>query len=261
MKCRAILAILALGILLASAGPGWAKVRDSIVVRLVSDRSPIEAIILARLERSDGAAAIVVERSYLGRLKPGDKLPLQNSRAFTGCTRGGSSTDQGDAPSRPFVLFLSAARPGHGSSYRLDSDWSLDPMVSKCLTDGRLRHWIGGPAKQENLTALERRIEVGLAARATWERAWAASDPEERLDLLRPFLTPADGTYMAHYDVSALMDRMLKRLDRSDPRTREFVESLLALPHFQKSYGPQGTWRNFGAGRRQQMLRFLDQPE
>ncbi len=261
MKTRAILTTLALGFWVASAGPSWAKVKDSIVVRLISDWAPIEAIILAHLQQSDGATAIVVGKTYLGNLERGDRLHLQNTRAFEYCTRG-QSTEKGGAPSRPFVLFLSAAVPGNGSPYKVGSDWRLDPMVSKCLVDGRPRTWIGFIEERwESLTGLERRIEAGLVARQSWERAWAASDAAERLDLLRPFLTPADETFMTHYDVSALMHQMLKKLDRSDPRTREFVASLLTLPHFQKTYGLTGTWRNFGASGRQTLLSYLDQTE
>ena len=261
MKTKAILTALALAFWLVPAAPGWAKVRDSIVVRLISHRPPIEAIVLARLNENEGAAAIVVEKTYLGSLARGDRLPLQNTGAIERCTTGISSEESG-ARHRPFVLFLYAAQPGSNSSYRVGSDWRFDPMVSKCLFKGRPRTWIGGfEERWESLTGLERRIEAGLAARRSWARAWAASDAAERLDLLRPFLIPADETFMAHYDASSLMDQTLAKLDRSDPQTREFVASLLILPNFQKTYGLPGTWNNFGAGRRQRLLRFLNRSE
>jgi hypothetical protein len=106
------------------------------------------------------------------------------------------------------------------------------------------------------LTALEDDLREGLARHDEWWRSKAATDPKERLTLLRPFLLPGGPHHLNEYEVWSCTQAALEQVEIAGSAAVPFLEELLTEPSFQEGYAAQD-WPGWGMGERDMVKRSL----
>lgn len=215
-----------------------AKARASMAVTILGGE--VDAVVRVRGASRGG---FVVDKVYLGALRPGATLPpaSEAARRFL---------DKGRADG--FFLFLERdpARADIGP-------WALNPMASKPFVTGSacvsLLHWgCERRADHDDVAEAERAIARGLRLRSRLEAARSAAEPEQKLAALRPMFDLEADDFDAHYDLFHAALSALEEVKAADASARPFVDDLLGLPQFQESYSLK-EWRNFGAMARERI--------
>lgn len=265
-------AVVLMASVLLYAQPALAKVRGSVVIKLLRGA---DAVILAHVTP---AHEVVVDQVYAGSLSSGERFPRLDDRVYQNCF---GRIPERQLPATQFVFFLKqastpldvylATKPSdHGPGFWVSPTYEFDPMVSKAVVNGRVYIYFlfdptnpdGGVDSQfADLSALEAEIARGLELRRRWEQAQATDEPTTKLELLRPFFIPANDGFDAHSDVWSWMDPALKEVENTGTFGIAFLRELLGLSHFQEDYTAKGTWLNFGKQQRRKLQESLSRLE
>jgi hypothetical protein len=233
------------------------------------------AVVVRAHVAPDGRAAIIVDQGYYGPYQVGERVPvLPDAYRDELLVPGGSQPEM--------FLVLEHVPAGSDDStfgpYLFAKGLTIEPFfgMSRRLSDGRVYFWpsntktasyrfwshLTNTASLErdedhpNLAALEDDLREGLARHDEWWRAKAATDPAERLALLRPFLLPGGPHHLNEYEVWSCTQAALEQVEKAGPAAVPFLRELLTEPSFQDSYAPQD-WPGWGTGERDMVKRSL----
>lgn len=220
---------------------------------------PVQVVVRAHAAPG-GEPAIVVDQSYYGPYKAGDRVPVLPA-AFQGeiLVPGG-----GSQPEMFLVLthFDGDYQANEGWAELFSKDLEIESSLSRRLSDGRVYFWSAKTAPltrdktHPDLTALEADLAEGLARHDEWWQAKAATDPVVKLGLLRPFLLTGGKHRFTAYDVWSCTSEALEEVEKAGPTSVPFLKGLLAEPSFQEDYAPEG-WLGFGAQERAAVMKSL----
>jgi hypothetical protein len=227
---------------------------------------PIEVVVQAHVALG-GDAAIMVDKSYYGPYKVGDRVPVEADFYKGALIPGGGSQPE---------LFLVLSRIPQesvnvfkGSTENFGQGLLLEDSLSRRLSDGRVYFWwvdtktvsyrfwsfftntasLTRDETHSDLTSLEEDLTDGLGRHDEWWRAQAATDPAEKLRLLRGFMLPGGPHHFRAYDVWSCTMGVLGQVEKTGPAAVPFLNELLTEPTFQEDYSPDG-WIGFGAQER-----------
>ncbi len=233
------------------------------------------AVVVRAHVAPDGRAAIIVDQGYYGPYQVGERVPvLPDAYRDELLVPGGSQPEM--------FLVLEHVPAGSDDStfgpYLFAKGLTIEPFfgMSRRLSDGRVYFWpsntktasyrfwsyLPNTASLErdedhpNLAALEDDLREGLARHDEWWRAKAATDPAERLALLRPFLLPGGPHHLNEYEVWSCTQAALEQVEKAGPAAVPFLRELLTESSFQDSYAPQD-WPGWGTGERDMVKRSL----
>lgn len=234
---------------------------------------PVEVVVRAHAV-SGGEPVIVIDQSYYGPYKAGDRVPVI-SAAFEKeiLLPGGVSQ-----PEMFLVLthFGGDYKANEGWAELFSKDMTIESSLSRRLSGGHVYFWFGntkasvhwyGPdftntarltrdETHQDLAALEADLAEGLARHDEWSRAKTATDPAMKLGLLRQFLLPGGKHRFTAYDVWSCTSEALKEVEKAGPESAPFLKELLREPSFQEGYAPEG-WLGFGAQERAAVIKSL----
>jgi hypothetical protein len=223
---------------------------------------------------SGGEPVVVIDQSYYGPYKAGDRVPVIPV-AFQKeiLVPGGVSQ-----PEMFLVLthFDGDYKANEGWAELFSKDMKIESSLSRRLSDGHVYFWFGNtkatsysfwryftntaPLTRDethpHLAPLEADLAEGLARHDEWSQAKAATDPVVKLNLLRQFLLPGGNHRFTAYDVWSCTSESLEEVEKAGPTSVPFLKELLSEPSFQEGYAPEG-WLSFGAQERAAVIKSL----
>ena len=221
----------------------------------------IEAVVVVH-----GAAGetpgLVVDKAYLGDFKAGDTVPVTEAvyqRDFDFDIDGASL-----GAAQSFVLFLTKDAIGEFPSSVLGNGWSFNPMASKRLVGNAAYLWVitrvdaVAPkdaliAAELDTKALEAQIAEGLKLRERWQQMRAKQNPVEKLEMLRPFFTPADEHLETLRQTHQMIAEALPEIEKTGKPGVSFLQETLRLRYYQEAYDANNQWLSFGRQHRQML--------
>ena len=236
---------------------------------------PIEAVVRGHAV-GGGDPVIIIDQSYLGSYKAGDRLPvdpnifqesvqlpLPDSKPLRAIYQMGLFLC---GQSQPELFLFLIRRPNLQANDPnvIGNGLQIDGELSKRASRGKVYLWWSGSKTyplaidqvHSNQAALEADLAEGLVRRDRWHRAQSASDPLLKLSLLRPFLIPYGEIHATPYDVWSSSMTMLDEVGKAGPAGIPFLNDLLTFPCYQEDFAPDG-WRGFGAQERAMVMMAL----
>jgi hypothetical protein len=215
---------------------------------------PVEVVVRAHAAPG-GEPVIVIDQSYYGPYKAGDRVPVIPAAFQKGILVPGGVSQ----PEMFLVLtyYDGDYKANEGWAELFSKDMTIDPSFSRRLSAGHVYFWSGNtkapftaPLTRDethsDLAALEADLAEGLARHDEWSQAKAATDPVMKLGLLRQFLLPGGKHRFTAYDVWSCSSEALEEVEKAGPASVPFLKELLTEPSFQEGYAPEG-WQGFGA--------------
>jgi hypothetical protein len=274
VKHFSTLSVAVILVLLASSSGVSAKgmggpIRDKVMFRDI-------AVVVRAHVAPDGGPAIIVDRSYYGPFKAGERVPVEKKALEDKLmVPGGGSQPE-------MFLVLEHVPAGRDESTYGDFLFSKGLVIgpseslNRRLSDGRVYFW-GSDTKKASyrfwsyftntaaltrdkdhadLTALENDFQEGLVRHDEWWRAKAEADPNLRLAMLRPFLLPGGPHHLNEYEVWSCTQSALDQVEQAGSAAVPFLQELLTEPSFQEGYAVQD-WPGWAMGERDMVKRSL----
>jgi hypothetical protein len=261
--------------LLCLASTGWAGAKGlgGPIRGLVMFRDVAE-VVRAHVA-PDGNAAIIVDESYVGPDKAGDRVPVEKEALSELTVPGGVTQPE---------MFLVLERAPDGDDLSTYGPYlfskarrlRIDDYLCRRISDGRIYFWYANTKtasyrywspftntaaltrdeSHPDLAALETDLREGITRHIEWWRAKKTTDPAEKLDLLRPFLLPGGPHHLNAYEVWSCTSEALEEAEKAGPASVPFFEELLTEPSLQAGYSPDG-WLGIGAQERAAVTKSL----